>query len=58
MRPTIEAVTALVSSQAANIERAGFVVLGVVINAIDDAGAAMTEGGPSLSGDGLFLFSN
>ena len=50
--------TALVSSQAANIEDAGFVVLGAVIKAIDDAGAAMTEGGPSLSGDGSFLFSN
>jgi hypothetical protein len=32
---TIEAVTALVSPQAANIERAGFAVLGVVINALD-----------------------
>ena len=38
--PTIEAVTALVSPQAANIERVGFAVLGVVIKAIDDAGAA------------------
>jgi len=34
---TIEAVTALVSPQAANIERAGFAVLGVVINAIEDS---------------------
>jgi hypothetical protein len=32
---TIEAVTSLVSPQAANIERAGFAVLGVVINAFD-----------------------
>ena len=31
-------VPALVSPQAANIERAGFAVLGVVIKAIDDAG--------------------
>ena len=38
--PTIEAVTALVSPQAADIERMGFAVLGVVIKAIDDAGAA------------------
>ena len=37
---TIEAVTSLVSPQAANIERAGFAVLGVIINAIDAAGAA------------------
>jgi hypothetical protein len=37
---TIEAVTALVSPEAANIERAGFAVLGVVIKALDDANAA------------------
>jgi hypothetical protein len=37
---TIEAITSLVSPQAANIERAGFAVLGVVIKAIDDAGTA------------------
>ena len=37
---TIEAVTSLVSPQAANIERAGFAVLGVVVKAIDDAGTA------------------
>jgi len=37
---TIEAVTSFVSPQAANIERAGFAVLGVVINVIDAAGAA------------------
>jgi len=35
---TIEAVTAMVSPQAANIERVGFAVLGVVIKAVDDAG--------------------
>jgi hypothetical protein len=35
-----QAVTALVSPQAANIERASFAVLGVVINALDAAGAA------------------
>jgi hypothetical protein len=38
---TIEAVTSLVSPQAANIERAGFAVLGVVIKAIDNAGTAV-----------------
>ena len=32
---TNEAATALASPQAANIERAGFAVLGVVINAFD-----------------------
>jgi hypothetical protein len=37
--PAIEAVTSLVSPQAANIERAGFAVLGLVIKALDDAGA-------------------
>ena len=35
-----EAVTALVSPQAANIERVGFAVLGLVLKAIDDAGTA------------------
>ena len=43
---TIEAVTSLVSPQVANIERAGFAVLGVVINAIDAAGAAAGADGP------------
>ena len=42
---TIEAVTALVSPSAANIERAGFAVLGVIINAIDAAGAAAGANG-------------
>jgi hypothetical protein len=40
---TIEAVTSLVSPQAANIERAGFAVLGVVIKAI----ASAAKGAPS-----------
>ena len=34
---TVEAITSLVSPQAANIERVGFAVLGVVIKAPDDA---------------------
>ena len=34
----IDAVTSLVSPRAANIERVGFVVLGVVIKALDDVG--------------------
>ena len=48
---TIEAVTSLVSPQAANIERAGFAVLGVVINAIDVAGSAAGANGLSVSLD-------
>jgi len=49
--PTIEAVTALVSPQAANIERVGFAVLGVVIKPIDDAGTAAGANGLSVSLD-------
>ena len=37
--------TALVSPRAANIERVGFAVLGVVIKAIEDAGAAAGANG-------------
>jgi hypothetical protein len=48
---TIEAVTSLVSPQAANIERAGFAILGVVINAIDAAGAAAGANGLNVSLD-------
>jgi hypothetical protein len=47
--PAIEAVTALVSPQAANIERVGFAVLGVVIKALDDAGTAARANGLNLS---------
>jgi hypothetical protein len=49
--PTIEAVTSLVSPQAANIERAGFAVLGVVINALDAAGAAAGANGLNVTLD-------
>src|SRR5262249_60649982 len=52
---TIEAVTALVSPQAANIERVGFAVLGVVIKAIDDAGAAAGGKGLNLRPDAQLL---
>jgi hypothetical protein len=38
-------VTALVGPQAANIERAGFAVICVVIKAIEDAGAAAGANG-------------
>jgi hypothetical protein len=48
---TIEAVTELVNPQAANIERAGFAVLGVVINALDAAGAAAGANGLNVSFD-------
>jgi hypothetical protein len=47
---TIEA-AALVSPQAANIERAGFAVLGVVINALDAAGAAAGTNGLNVALD-------
>ena len=49
--PTIEAVTALVSPQAANIERVGFAILGVVIKAIDDAGTAAGASGLNVTLD-------
>lgn len=44
-------VTPLVSPQAANIERAGFAVLGVVIKAIDDAGAGVGANGLNVTPD-------
>ena len=48
---TIEAVTSLISPQAANIKRAEFAVLGVVINAIDAAGAAAGANGLNITLD-------
>ena len=48
---TIESITSLVDPQAANIERAGFAVLGVVINALDAAGAAAGANGLNVSLD-------
>ena len=53
--PTIEAITALVSPQLANIERVGDAVLGVVIQAIEDAGAAAGAGGMSVSLDAALV---
>src|SRR5215467_6448269 len=53
--PTIEAVTALVSPQAANIERVGFAILGVVIKAIDDAGTAAAVNGLNISLDAALV---
>ena len=48
---TIESITSLVDPNAANIERAGFAVLGVVINALDAAGAAGAANGLNVSLD-------
>jgi hypothetical protein len=48
---TIEAITGLVSPQAANIERVGFAVLGVVISALDAAGAAAGANGLNVALD-------
>jgi hypothetical protein len=48
---TVESITSLVSPQAANIERAGFAVLGVVINALDAAGAAAGANGLNVTLD-------
>ena len=52
---TIESITSLVSPQAANIERAGFAVLGVVINAIDAAGTAAAANGLNVSLDAQLI---
>jgi len=48
---TIEAVTSVVSPQAANIERVGFAVLGVIIKAIQDASNAANASGLNVSLD-------
>ncbi len=48
---TLESVTALVSPQAANIERVGFGILGLAIKAIQDAEAAVGAGGVNLTLD-------
>ena len=52
---TIEAVTSLFRPQAANIERAGFAVLGVVINALDAAGVAAGANGLNVTLDAQLL---
>src|SRR5215469_16988283 len=52
---TIEAVTALVSPQAGNIECVGFAVLGLVIKAIDDAGTAAGANGLSVTLDAQLI---
>lgn len=48
---TIEAITNLVSPEAANIERTAFALLGVAIKSIEDAGAAAGAGGVNVSLD-------
>jgi hypothetical protein len=48
-------VTSLVSPQAANIERVGFAVLGVVIKVLDDAGTAAGASGLNLSLDAQLI---
>ena len=48
---TIESITSLVSPQAANIERAAFAVLGVIVNALDAANAAASANGLNVSLD-------
>ena len=53
--PTVEAITALVCPQLANVERVGEAVLGVVIQAIEDAGAAAGAGGMSVSLDAALV---
>jgi hypothetical protein len=53
--PTIEAITGLVSPQLVNIERTGEAVLGVVIQAIEDAGTAAGAGGLSVSLDAALV---
>ena len=53
--PTVEAITALVCPQLANVERVGDAVLGVVIQAIEDAGAAVGAGGMSVSLDAALV---
>jgi len=52
---TIEAITALVSPQLADIERTGDALLGIVIKAIDDAGVAAGASGLSVSLDGAIV---
>jgi hypothetical protein len=52
---TVEAITSLVSPQAANVESAGFAVLGVVIKAIEDAGTAAGAGGLNVSLDATLV---
>src|SRR5690242_14194038 len=51
----VEAVTGLVSPSAANVERVAFAVLGAVIKAMEDAGAAVGAGGISVTLDAALV---
>ena len=53
--PTVEAITALVCPQLANVERVGDAVLGVVIQAIEDAGTAAASGGLNVTLDAALV---
>jgi len=52
---TIEAVTGLISPVAANVERAAFAVLGVIIKAITDAGQTVGAAGLNVSLDAALV---
>lgn len=52
---TIEAVTGLVSPQAANIERVAFAVLGYAVQALEGADAAVEGKGLNVSLDAAFV---
>jgi len=52
---TVEAVTGLVSSQAVNIERTAFAVLGAIIKAVDAAGSAVAAGGLNVPLDATLI---
>jgi len=52
---TIEAVTGLISPVAANVERAAFAVLGVIIKAINEAGTSLAAGGLNVQLDAALV---
>jgi hypothetical protein len=52
---TIEAVTGLVSPAAANVERAAFAVLGVIIKAINDSTQVVAAGGLNVQLDAALV---
>ena len=52
---TIEGVTALIAPAAVNIERAAYAGLGVLIKAIEDAGAAAVAGGVNVTLDAALV---
>jgi hypothetical protein len=52
---TIEDITAIIDPNAVNIERAAFAGLGVIIKAIEDAGAAAGENGLNVQLDAALI---